>query len=418
MRNNFPFPVTPENFSLCWDYVDVRRRKARRKSAIAGIGGFWSNLFLLFFLLFVVNGLIFDQFHGTYHAFLEELPWFTDVWHYLTGLLMKIGDPLKTQVLKLLLVTYGASIAVFALLALLVSLFYHPRKQPVPEGDYSQQTELLAKAAREARNYSYKTRLSTSLASTLLVIVAAAMLLIAYIIYLDDAEAAKALLRQFPTNSEETNCLIYVLIGYFVCGIFSWVLLLLTRPLYRYEFPYDYVAQAESAAIFALEVGSEVSPEKRMADAASLREEAMELEKEKAYARAKALYFKAALCGDVCAMEHYARLCLIDHMNDSARYWLDRCVSSGHGSKDAKSMQLRLKLRLKHNVRYLQPEAAPLTKGQKIRNALQLTFTVLFWILSLLMVAALVVFLIVLLKSNADITVFKDLSNVTRILFE
>lgn len=418
MKHNPPFPVTPENLPQCWESIDAMRRKARRKSALAGIGGFWSNLFLLFSLLFVANGLIFTLFQGSYHAFLEDLPWFTDAWYYLTGLVIKTGDPLKTQTLKLLLVTYGASIAVFVLLSLLVSLLYHPRKAPVPTGDYSEQSALLAKAAREARNYSYKTRLSTSLASMLLVIVAAAMLLMAYIIYLDDAEVAKALLRQFPTDSEETNCLIYVLIGYFVCGIFSWILLQLTRPLYRYEFPYDYVAQTESAAIFALEDGAEVSPEKRMADAAALREEAMELEKEKAYVRAKALYFKAALCGDVCAMEHYARLCLIDHMNDSARYWLDRCVSSGQGSKEAKSMLLRLKLRMKHNVRYLQPEAAPLTKGQKIRNAVQLTFTVLFWTLSLLMVAALVIFLIVLLKSNADITVFQDLSTVFRILFE
>ena len=117
-------------------------------------------------------------------------------------------------------------------------------------------------------------------------------------------------------------------------------------------------------------------------------------------------------------MRRKARLCLIDHMNDSARYWLERCVSSGQGSKEAKSMLLRLKLRVKHNVRYLHPEAAPQTKGQKILNTVKRILTILFWVLSLLTVAVLVVFLIVLVKSTADITVFGDLSNVIRILFE
>lgn len=418
MKNQPPFPVTPENLPQYWETIDTMRRKARRKSAIAGIGGFWSNLFLLFSLLFVANGLMFEQFHGSYHAFLEMLPWFSDVWHYLTDLVIKAGDSLTIQVVKLLLVTYGAAIAVFALLALLVSLLYHPRKAPVPTGDYSEQTALLAKAAREAHNYSYKTHISAYFSTIIMLIVAVVILFGAYAIYSNDPVSMAAVLTQFPTGNQNANLLFYVTFCYLVCAACCEILLLLTRPLYRCKFPYDYIVQTEYASLYALEEDEEATPEKHIADAAALCGEAVELEKDCAYTRAKSLYFKAALGGDVNAMKHYARLCLIDNMNDTARYWLERCVSSGQESKDIKSMLLRLKLRMKHNVSYLQPEAAPLTKGQKIWNTVKRILSILLWILSLLMAAALVIFLIVLLKSDADITVFTDLSNVLRILFE
>lgn len=416
MRHSPPFPVTRDNFSSCWEAIDVMRRKSRRKAAISGIGGFWSNLVLLFSLLFIVNGLILSQFDGTYHAFLEDLPWFTDAWNYLAGLLKLADNSLTVVVPKLLLAVYFVSIAVFILLALPIVILYHPRKQPVPTGDYSEQTALLAKAAQEAQNYSYKTHISASFSSIILFIVAAVILFGAYAIHRNDPEPMYALLKQFPTGNQEANLIIYVYVCYIVCGALCEVLLLLTRPLYRYEFPYDYVVQAETAALFALEEDDEATPEKRMADAAALCEEAMEFEKESAYQKAKSMYFKAALGGDVRAMEHYARHCLIGRLNDSARYWLKRCVSSGQASQNARIMLLRMRLRMRHNARYLQPDAAPLTKIQKFRNAVMLILTILYWVLSFVLFTALVIFSIVLLKSNMDMSVFTDLSSVIQIL--
>ena len=410
MKQRPPFPVTRENLKECWESIDCLRQKARRKAAVAGIGGFLANLFFLFSLLFVVNGLIYSRFEGPYHVFLADLPLFPGCWDYISGLLLKAGDSLPMQAGKLLLAAYGASIALLLLLTLVVSLVYHPKKQLLAEGTYVEQTAQLANIAREARSYSYKTRISTSIVSTLLVIAAAVGLLLAYAAIRNDAEAVNALLTRFPTGDAATNCLLYVLAAYFVCGILSWVLLTLTRPLYRFEFPYDYVVQAESAAIFALE--------EEAADAAALREEALALELEHNYGNAKSLLLKAALRGDVSAMEHYARHCLIGHMNDSARYWLERCVKSGQASPEAKSMLYRMKWKLRHNVRYLQPEAPPLTRGQKAKRRAMLTLTILWRIFILVLLTLTVIIIIVLVKSDMDIGVFAQLSDVIRVLFE
>ena len=410
MKQHPPFPVTRENLKECWESIDCLRQKARRKAAVAGIGGFLANLFFLFSLLFWVNGLIFTWFDGPYHAFLAELHLFNPCWDFVSGLLLKVGDSLQLQAGKLLLVSYGVSIVLFLLLTLVVSLVYHPRKQVLAEGTYAEQTAQLASIAREARSYSYKTRISTSIVSTLLVIAAAVGLLLTYAAIRNDAEAVNALLTRFPTGDAATNCLLYVLAAYFVCGILSWVLLFLTRPLYRYEFPYDYVVQAESAAIFALE--------EEAADAAALREEALALELEHNYSKAKNLLLKAALRGDVCAMEHYARHCLIGHMNDSARYWLERSVKSGQASPEAKSMLKRMKLKLRHNVDYLQPEAPPLTRGQKAKRRVMLTLTIFWRVFVLTVLALTVIAIIVLVKSDMDIGVFAQLSDVIRVLFE
>lgn len=407
LHKNFPFPVTPENFSACWDYVDLRRRKARSRAAIAKLGGFLANLVFLLCILLGANGLIYQHFQGPYHTFLAQSHQFTQVWDAAAGLLLNAHDTLAVQVLKLLGASYALSIGVFLVIALVVSLVYHPRKQAEPDGTYTEKTAALVSAAREARGCSYRTRLNTSVMSVVLVVALAFGLLLGFTAWHGDAEAITALLSTFPTGDAGTNCLLYVLAAYLICDFLSRILLLLTRFIYRYEFPHHILVQAETGAIFALEEQSP-TPE----DAENWTREALELERNHAYGEAKALLLKAALLGNAAAMEHYARHCLLVHMNDSARYWLQRCVSTGQATKEAQSMLRRMKLRLRHNVRYLQPEEAPLSKGQQSRRKIMVLFTLLWRIFILAVLALTVVICIALVKSNMDLNVLRDLSTV------
>ena len=413
MKQSPQLTVSPENIEQCWYSIDRLRRKSRLMGAISRIGGFFANLVLLFALIIAVNVLIRLNFEGSYPAFLSTIPGFLQLTELLSLHILNPGDSLQLQALKLAGVVYAVAILVFLLLSLLIRFFYHPLKKQLPGGIYSEQAAALAAAAREARTYSCKTRLSPFMGCIILAIVAVAVLFLAYIVYFNDAERMKALLRIFPTRDESLNCTLYAMTLYIPFGISSWLLLVLTRWIYRYDFPYALMVQAETSAIFAQEetdgLSEEALADRRRADAEKIREEALAMELEHAYFRAKSLLLKAALCGDVPAMEHYARLCLLDHMNDSARYWLDRCVESGEASMEAKSMLKRMKLKLRHNVRYRFPAETPLTKGQKIRRNIALILRILFRTFIVLLFVASAAAYYILYKNHFNLDVFRNL---------
>ena len=377
--------------------------------AIARIGGFFSNFLLLFALVVAANALIWLNFQGSYPDFLSIVPGFLKLMELLFLYVLKPGDSVQIQALKLVAVVYAATILVFILLSLLVRLFYHPLKRQLPEGAYTDQTAALAAAAREARDYAYRTRLSPSMASIMIIIFSIVILFLAYIIYVDDPEMIKAVLRIFPTQDEYVNCSLYALALYLPCGISSWLLLTLTRWIYRYDFPHDLLAQAESAVLFAQEETEGLTPEEIVAQrkerAASLRDEAIELEKELGHQKAMKMLHEAALLGDIPAMEHYGRHCILTHLDDSARYWLRKALDSGEAGKDTRKMLLRLQLHLNHNVSYLRPDAAPLTKWQQVLRTLKIIFTVLLRILVLLLFIAGAAILVLLLTDRLDISV-------------
>lgn len=405
-------PITPENFDSCWTLTDRLRRKSRRMCAIARIGGFLTNLFLLFALLFISVGLIADQVRGSFRMFVTSLPLYPDLWKAITELALKPGDSLTAQAVKLVLCAYGASILLFISLALVIALLYHPRKKAVPQGTYAERTELLCKAAQEAWARSFRTKISTSIASTLLMIVAAFVLLFSYTVYLQDANAIASLLSIFPTPDFSTNCMIYVLVAYLISNFFSTILLALTRFIYRYQYPYDFMAQAEAAVLFAREESDGLTPEEisdqRSARAAALRDEALELEKEAVYQKAKNMLHDAALLGDIPAMEHYGRHCLLSHLDESGRYWLKKAVASGEAGSDTAKMLRRLQLRLHHKASYQRPDAAPLTRGQRVLRTIKTIFTVLVRILALLLFIAAVAVCFLLLTDRMDISALTD----------
>lgn len=219
-------------------------------------------------------------------------------------------------------------------------------------------------------------------------IVCGLALFFAYALYLKNPNKVVSLLRSFPTDNETTNALLYVLAAYFAIDWLTAPLLWVTRIFYRFDFPYDLVVQAEAAALIAGDGLTDLSPEALAEKAAVLREEALELEKQNGYHPAKEKLHQAALLDDVSAMEHYARHCLLLHMNDSARYWLNKCAASENASQEALRMRRRMQLRMRHDVEYLRPEGN-LTRKQKRLKALgSFAIKLLSLVLVLILIAA------------------------------
>lgn len=420
MAKNVPFPITEENLPECWEYVDKRRRIARKMSAIAGIGKFVINLLFLWILIFIACGLLYERVDSPFREFWESLFLFP-YWEAVRAQLLIPGDSIWADIGRLVPTAYLLSAVAFLLLAVCIHLLYHPFKKKMPEGTYAENTDLLAKQAQEAREASYSTRSSTSIAATLLAVVTIFFILFGFTIYVQDAPYITALLTIFPTKDYQTNCLIYVLILYAISDIVCSILMFITLPIYRYEFPYDFVVQAEQAAIYAWENTQDLTPEelaeKRTADAVKLRKEALELEKENAYNVAKRMLLQAAICSDVPAMEHYARHCLLSHMNSSAGYWLKKAVASGEASPEAKKMLLRLRLHLRHNVEYLKPEEAPLSTGKKILRALWTVITVLWKLLVVALLIGSILMCVMLYKASTNPEAYAEFSSTITELF-
>lgn len=391
MKISVSFPVTPENYSQCWDSMDSLRRKARRSAAIARIGGYFAVQLFLISVLFLAHGVIFERLDGSYCDFLAALPGFLPLWNKISNLLTP-GNPIWKDIAILAVIAYGFGIVVFLGFAGLVTLLYHPRQKKLPEGAFEENTEALAAITEEARVYSVKTKIVASPIATVVTVFAAFVLLFAYMFKIQDPAAVTRVLGQFPFQDISVNCLLYVLLAYILCGWICEPLLLVTRPLYRFNFPMDYVVQAQSAALLAKE-----GP----LDAAAIREEAIAEEKKGFFSEARKLLRKAALLGDAAAMEHYARHCLLARMNDSARYWLDRCIAQSN-SASAKKMRLRLRLGLKHNAAYLKADQAPPSTGKKVLTGFAAAGKLLWRVLILAVLAGTIWLMVIFFQASTD----------------
>jgi len=385
------FPITEETFPDYWYRVDALRRKARQKAAAAKIGGFLSNTVFLFVLLFFANGLLVSHTHGSYCDFLGSIPWFIQPWNRVSKVLLQPGNTLWQDGIRLFLAAYAAGIVIFAVITGLILLVYHPRKKEVPACSFRECAALLENLAKSARDLAFKTRIVTSRVAMVLTIAAGFALFFVYCFVLQDPQKITALLTRFPTIDPATNALLYVLAAYFIIDILCSILLFLTRFLYRFSFPYALLDQIATAALLSREEFAHLNAEALAEKAAALRMDALEYEKQCGYQIAKEQLYHAALLGDVPAMEHYARHCLILHLNDSAHYWLDKAAASGIAGKEVHAMRRRMQLGLRHNVEYLRA-SGNLTTSQKWRRAILAMCRKLISLLLTLLLAAGTVF--------------------------
>lgn len=346
MENPNPFPITEENFPQCWDYVDKRRRTARKKARIFKTGSFLSGLTFLLLVIYSGHGLLYTYLNGKYCEFLAWVPYFSDSWQIVSSTLLNPEAPWYINLLPLLLASYSAADLVFLAVALVLLLLYHPLKKKLPqEGTQQEKAKQMTLQASKAYWSARQIKAHTSTVCIVLLYVSLAWIFMLFTFYMEDAFEVRSMLSVSWSNSAELN-LNLIIIG--ICAVyapFDYLRSLIVYLPLRYSIPYSFVVDVERYYVLSNCKESQ-SPEQ-------LREQALELEGHSAYAKAKELLLQAACLGDVPAMEHYARHCLIAKQEPAARYWLEACTASGQASPEAEKMLKRMKWHLKHKARYL-----------------------------------------------------------------
>lgn len=353
MKEKCPSPVTNENFPLVWEYVDQGRRTARKKAALGRFSAFFGHLALAAAVLFFANGLIFRFFQGSYCDMLGSFEPFVKAWTWFSDRILGDIASWQLQVPVCLAVAYAAAMVVFCVFTLPVLALYHPLRKKLPTETAVENGALLVENIREARRFAGRT---TGISSTFCVFIFAIGvfgLMSVYFLYVGDLSAAMMAMISLPLIGWMNNMIAIVMVIFFVC-FFGFALLdnllgLLIRLVYRHKIPYELVVNAENYQVFAdLDVEGlseqEIS-DKKKALGEELCTQALELERQGARKKVKDMLRQAALAGDVPAMGHYARHCIIKLEREAAVYWLE-CYIAATGSEDK---QIRKAIRrLKH----------------------------------------------------------------------
>lgn len=340
MRIQYPVPVTRDNVSVVWHSVDRTRVCARQRRVSCAAASIVGGLFLLGFGVPVVCGMIQELEIVPFADYFRWLPGFEAVWQVLRPLLPKFGDSIPEYVLWNLLVVFLFSLLAAFLFGGLASLCYHPFARKLPEeGSAKEVASALLANAREAMETSVRIRACGWVFFLFACFLVEFALLALCVLWLGDpGEAFSA----YMTNSTLLNYLILFLAGIGGFGSIHGIMLLILRSVYNLNISYGFVAEIECYSIYAKEKPGKLSYEELLAQrkvrAAEKCREALSLEKSGAYPKAAAAFLEAAHGGDVSAMEHYARHCLISDSRVPAEYWLRRCVATGQASKNAKRM--------------------------------------------------------------------------------
>lgn len=339
MRVQYPVPVTQDNVSDVWHSVDRTRIHARQRRVSCAVASMVGGFSILWLTFLVGCGMVFEYGITPFSDFLKWLPGFQSAWDFIQPLLPRPGDRFPEYALLNVLLVFTVSLFAAFVFGGLVMLIYHPFARKIPDGSAKEVASALLANARETMEISVRIRAVGWIFFLFAFFLIEFALLMLCILWLGDpGEAFSAYL----TNSALLNYLILFLAGTGGFGSLHGLLLLAIRSIYRLNIAYGFVAEIECYSIYASEKPGKLTWEEllanRKAKAAEKRKEALALEKTGAYPKAAALFLAAAHGGDVPAMEHYARHCLISDSRVPAEYWLRRCVASGQASKNAKKM--------------------------------------------------------------------------------
>jgi len=369
-------PITAENFPENWKTVDSERRTAKKKSVATRIASFFSNMVLTVMSLFAINGLIHDNFKGSYCDYLEEVPYLLPIWDKVSSYFLKPEHNWYIQILLTALVVYGSCFLVCGLFVLLVQILYHPRKRPLPNLTPKENASQMLAMARDARRFANRTGSRNHVFWALMFMIGQFALLSLYTVMREGTferilqlltSPIMKLLEPYMRNNMMRGgaegalimpaLMISCLGMYLAYALIGLIHSLTVNFMYHYKVPYSFVAEVEYHSVFADEETCGMSQEEietnRSDKAMQWLEQALEYEKICAYGKAKQLYAQSSHCGNPDAMEHYARHWLIANAKDPARYWLQKCVDTGHASDTAVKNLRRLKWHRKIQSKYL-----------------------------------------------------------------
>lgn len=366
MRAYYPVPVTAENDSDVWYLVDRYRVQARKNRVICMICPWLGGLLFLPLYLLVLLSTLHTYEIQPFADLIGLLPLADPVLEVTHLLIPRLNEGFILDFFFGLGVLCALMALVLFLLELLISVIYHPKKRPMPEGSPKERASSLLANARETMETAARIRPGGWLFFLFLFFLAEFSLLALCILYGGNPAAFFA---RYFTGSTPLNYLIVFFIGTGVYGMVWGALVLLLWCFRRMKLPYSFVADIECYTIYAGEKAGKLPREEllanRLAKAEIKRKEALDLEKSGAYPKAASLFLEAAHGGDVPAMEHYARHCLISDSRIPAEYWLRRCVSSGGSSKNARRMLRRLRAGLSTGAAFIREETPPTSKKKK-----------------------------------------------------
>ena len=353
MVRYYSLPVTAENFPNVWLTVDNYRIQAKKRR-FGCVVSLWAGGFAFLFLLLTgIGGILYEHGVMPFYNLLRLLPGFEGLWRVMRWLNVGPGV-LLWDFLTLVLLLYWITMAVMALFYGLSLLLYHPKPRPVPEESPKENASGLLANARETMEYASDIHPRGWLIFPFAFFLAEAAFLTLCILMAGDPAP---LLQSIMTPSTALN---YMLLFAVTIGGF---ILVYGLPVYalwcfcRMKLNYAFVADIECYSFFAGEKAGKLTyPEllaKRKEKAAKTCQSALTAEKSGAYGKAAALFLEAAHGGDISAMEHYARHCMISESYVPAEYWLRRCISSGEASKNAKKLLRKLRLGSNTGVAYI-----------------------------------------------------------------
>lgn len=354
MRIQYPVPVTQENVSQVWHSVDLTRVRARQRRASCATAAITGGISLLAMTFLVGCGVIFEWGIAPFSDFLEWLPSFLPIWSFLQPFLPHPGGSFLQYAALNGLVVFLTSLLIALASGGLVSLIYRPFSRKISEGSAKEVASALLANARETMETSVQIRAVGWIFFLFAFFLMEFALLMLCILWLGEPEEV---FSAYLTKSTLLNYLILFLGGTGGFGLVHGILLLCIHNVYRLGIAYGFVAEIERYSIYASEKPGKLTYEellaKRKAKASEKCKEALALEKSGAYPKAAAAFLEAAHGGDVSAMEHYARHCLISDSRVPAEYWLRRCVASGQASKNAKRMLRALRWGRKPDAKFI-----------------------------------------------------------------
>lgn len=338
MRVQYPVPVARENISHVWRCVDHTRIRCKQRRASCAAASIMGGICLLGLTFLVGCGMIYEMNIVPFSGFWAWLPGFLPIWRFLQPLLPQPGSSLLTYAVFDVLVVFLVSLFAALVFGGLVRLIYHPFARKFPESSEKEVASGLLANAREAMEISVRIRTVGWIFLLYVFFLVEFAFLTLCVLWLGEPGEV---FSTYLTNSTLLNYLILFLAGTAGFGSLHSLLLLIIRSVYRISIAYSFVAEIECYSIYASEKQGKLTYEellaKRKVRAAEKCKEALALEKSGAYPKAAAAFLEAAHGGDVSAMEHYARHCLISDSRVPAEYWLRRCVATGQASKNAKA---------------------------------------------------------------------------------
>lgn len=369
-------PVSMANFEQNWKIADSAFRKAKKKYAAAKVATFVSGLVFMLMSLVAVNGLLYNSSTGSFHAYLEDVPFLIPLWKMWSSLFLTADQSPVAQFMTTAAIIYAACFFISGVAALIVGFFYHPKATELPQDSPKENAATLLAAVKEARLYSNATRRIIYPEWGILFISLQFILFTLFCILelgsakelmdISTASLMEALApiigSHLPYVATEAvlfvpSLIIFALVLFIIYSLASMLMGFITQLFYRCNVPYRYVEEAEYHYVsvdMAIDgMSDDEIKEYLTAQADNFCLQGIELEKSEAYKEAKDMFARSAHGGSASGMEHYARHWLVTRTMDPAKYWLKKCVATGNASTTAIKTLRRTKWRRKVSAKYM-----------------------------------------------------------------